>query len=652
MASQDSNHMLRTLTEKSLAGIYLVQDGKFCFINSNAASYGYYNKEELIGVKSDSVIHPEDRAMVKANARAMLRGERQAPYGFRIIAKNGQTRWIMETVTPFSFEGKPALLGNSMDITDRMEAEERLRESEILYRTIFETTGTATMIVEENTTVTLVNTEFEQLSGASKDYWEGKRSWTEFVHEKDRDRMLGYHYARRIDPDSAPRNYEFSLFDKKGNIREVLITISMIPGTKKSVASFAEITERRKAEERLRESEILYRTIFETTGTATIIVEEDTTVTLVNTEFEQLSGAPKDYWEGKRSWTEFVHEKDRDRMLGYHYARRIDPDSAPRNYEFSLLDKQGNVREVLITISMIPGTKRSVASFAEITKRRKAEERLRESEILYRTLFETTGTATIIIEEDTTISLVNTQFEQLSGAPKDYWEGKRSWTDFAHEKDRERMMKYHLKRRVDPDSAPRNYEFSFVDRQGNVREVIITTSMIPGTKKSLASFADITEREKTEESLRKREKELKDKTNELEELNAALRVLLKSREEDKIELENTVMSGLNKLVMPYIEKMRKGHLKGNELVCLNVIESNLKDITSPFMHKLSSQFLNFTPRELQVTNLINEGKTTKEIADFMNVSLATVEIHRHHIREKLGLTKKKTNLRTYLTSLK
>ena len=112
------------------------------------------------------------------------------------------------------------------------------------------------------------------------------------------------------------------------------------------------------------------------------------------------------------------------------------------------------------------------------------------------------------------------------------------------------------------------------------------------------------------------------------------------------------MSGLNKLVMSYIEKMRKEHLKGNELVCLNVIESNLKDITSPFMHKLSSQFLNFTPRELQVANLINEGKTTKDIADFMNVSLATVEIHRHHVREKLGLTNKKTNLRTYLTSLK
>jgi PAS domain S-box-containing protein len=457
----------------------------------------------------------------------MLRGERQSPYVFRILTKQGETRWVMETVTPFFFNGRPALLGNSMNITDRMEAEERLRESEDRYRTIFETTGTATIIVEEDTTVTLVNTEFEKLSGAPKDYWEGKRKWTEFVHDKDRERMLGYHYRRRVDPDLVPRNYEFSLLDRQGNVREVIITISLIPGTRKSVASFADISDRRRAEERLRESEDRYRTIFETTGTATIIVEEDTTVTLVNTEFEKLSGAPKDYWEGKRKWTEFVHEKDRDRMLGFHHGRRIDPESAPRNYEFSLVDMQGGVREVIITISLIPGTKRSVAS-----------------------------------------------------------------------------------------------------------------------------FVDITERKQAEEALKKNERDLQDKTHELEELNAALRVLLKRREEDKLELENNVISNLKKLVIPYIEKIKKGRLEGNDLVSLNVIESNLKDIASPFASRLSSEYLSLTPKELQVADLIKEGKTTKEIAEFLSLSPATVEIHRYHIREKLGLSRKKANLRTYLCSLK
>ena len=527
MDAVKNDRLLRTLTEKSLAGIYVVQDGEFRFLNANAASYAGYEVSELIGREAGSFVHPEDREMVKASARAMLRGERNSPYVFRILTKHGETRWIMETVTPLLFECRPALLGNSMNITDRMEAEGRLRESEDRYRSIFETTGTATVIVDEDTTVTLVNTEFEKLSGAPKEYWEGKRRWTEFVHGKDRERMLHYHQLRRRDPEAAPRNYEFSLVNMKGEVRDLIITISMIPGTRRSVASFVDITERKQAEERMRESEDRYRSIFETTGTATVIVDEDTTVTLVNTEFEKLSGASKEYWEGKRKWTEFVHEKDRERMLHYHYLRRTDPDEAPRNYEFSLVNRKGEVRDLIITISMIPGTKRSVAS-----------------------------------------------------------------------------------------------------------------------------FMDITERKQAEEALKKNERDLMDKTHELEELNAALRVLLKRREEDKLELENNVISNLKKLVMPYIDRLKNGRLEGNDLVSLNVIESNLKDIASPFVSKLSSEYLSLTPRELQVANLVREGRTTKEIAELMSVSPATIEIHRYHIREKLGLSRKKTNLRTYLSSLK
>ncbi|HNT57321.1 MAG TPA: PAS domain-containing protein, partial [Syntrophales bacterium] len=240
---REREQMLKTLTEKSFAGIYLVQDGKFRFVNEKAATYAGYEMDELLGIKADSVVHPEDRVRVKTNARDMLRGQRTSPYVFRIVTKQGRVRWIMETVTPLSYQGRPALLGSSMDITDRMKAEEKLRESEDRYRTIFETTGTATIIVEEDTTVTLVNSEFEKLSGAPKSYWEGKRRWTEFVHEKDVQMMLDYHRRRRVDPEGVPRNYEFSLMDREGNVREVLITISMIPGTKRSVASFADISE-------------------------------------------------------------------------------------------------------------------------------------------------------------------------------------------------------------------------------------------------------------------------------------------------------------------------------------------------------------------------------------------------------------------------
>ncbi len=149
----------------------------------------------------------------------------------------------------------------------------------------------------------------------------------------------------------------------------------------------------------------------------------------------------------------------------------------------------------------------------------------------------------------------------------------------------------------------------------------------------------------------RREAELQEKTRNLEELNAALRVLLKQRDEDRTELEENVFSVLNQLVMPSIEKLKKSPLKESDRASVRVIEAHLKEVTSSFVRKLSAEHLKLSPRELQMAGMIKEGSTTKEIADLMNISRATVEIHRHHIRKKLGLKGKKTNLATYLSSL-
>ena len=129
------------------------------------------------------------------------------------------------------------------------------------------------------------------------------------------------------------------------------------------------------------------------------------------------------------------------------------------------------------------------------------DEALRESEEMYRTIFETTGTAAIMVEEDATISLANTKFEKLSGYSGEEIEGKKSWTEFTAEDDLERMKEYHRLRRVDPDAAPTSYEYKFINREGNIRNCLITVSMIPGAKRSLGSIVDITERKEETERI-------------------------------------------------------------------------------------------------------------------------------------------------------
>jgi PAS domain S-box-containing protein len=133
-------------------------------------------------------------------------------------------------------------------------------------------------------------------------------------------------------------------------------------------------------------SEAKYRTIFENTGTATVIIEEDTTLSLVNRQFEELSGYSREEVEWKKSWTEFVIEEDLERMKKFHYSRRKDPESALKRYEFRFVNKEGNIRDIFLVIDVIPGTKRSVASLLDITERKKADQNLKDSEKKYKTL--------------------------------------------------------------------------------------------------------------------------------------------------------------------------------------------------------------------------------------------------------------------------
>jgi len=159
---------------------------------------------------------------------------------------------------------------------------------------------------------------------------------------------------------------------------------------------------------------------------------------------------------------------------------------------------------------------------------------------------------------------------------------------------------------------------------------------------------DITRSKRMEQALVKREKELKVKEQNLEEANAALRVLLKNLEEEKKEIENKVLFNIEKLVMPYLERLKMIEMDKRQAAYINVLESNLKNIISPLARNLSMRYAAFSPVEIQVANLIRQGKTTKEIAALLNIAKSTVDSHRYQIRRKLRIKGKKINLRSFL----
>ena len=164
------------------------------------------------------------------------------------------------------------------------------------------------------------------------------------------------------------------------------------------------------------------------------------------------------------------------------------------------------------------------------------------------------------------------------------------------------------------------------------------------------AFVDITKRKTAQKVSRRKQQELETKSKELEEVNAALRVLLKKREEDKTDIEEQVLSNVKNNIQPYLEKLKTGSLNKRQKICIEIIETNLNEIISPFARNLSSIYYHLTPQEIQIAGLVKLGKTNKEIAAIMSLSLKTIEFHRTNIRKKLGLKNRKANLRTYLLS--
>jgi DNA-binding CsgD family transcriptional regulator len=167
----------------------------------------------------------------------------------------------------------------------------------------------------------------------------------------------------------------------------------------------------------------------------------------------------------------------------------------------------------------------------------------------------------------------------------------------------------------------------------------------------VVSHEEITTLKLTEEALKKSQEELFEQKQSLEEANIALKVLLRQREEDKLELEKKVLTNVKDLVLPYVEKLKKANLKPKHRTLAEIIDTHLQDIISPLLQRLANAKILLTPQEMQVAGLVKDGKTSKEIADILNVSETTINFHRKNLRVKFGLTNQRANLRSYLLSM-
>jgi PAS domain S-box-containing protein len=429
-------------------------DGVWDFDVPNRKVYRSRRWKEMLGYTEDEItddqdewtnlVHPDDRQQSQENLIRHLKGEMPIYTSeHRIKCKDGMYKWILERgkVIRWSEDGRPLrIIGTQTDISDRKESEEAIKKSEERYRTIFESTATSNMILAEDTTILLVNSNFVKLNGYSKQEVENKMSWTHFVVEEDLEKMKQYHMKRRVEAGSTPRMYEFRGRIRSGEVRDFFASVAMIPGTRDSVVSLIDMTERKQMEDALKQSEERYRTIFESTATANMIVTEGTTILLVNSNFEKLTGYSRQEVENKMSWTHFVMKEELEMMKQYHMKRRGDPGSAPSSYEFKVKVRSGEIRNLFMSVAIIPGTRDSVASIIDMTDRKQAEESLKRSEERFRDIANLLPETVFETDENGIVTFVNqSSLKQFGFTQAEVDKGMNVMDAFALE-DRDRLI--------------------------------------------------------------------------------------------------------------------------------------------------------------------------------------------------------------------
>jgi len=396
------------------------------------------------------------------------------------------------------------------DITTRKLAEESLKESEYLLRESQKAAHIGSYSTDLRSRVWKASQELYNIFGIDNTYPHTLEGWSEMIHPDSRAELTEYHL--QVEKEKKRFDYEYKIVcPNTGEIRwvhglgELEYDNQMNPV--RMIGTIQDITDRKRAEESFRESEEAYRAIFENTGTAMILIEEDMTISMANGQFVANTGYPIDEIIGRMKWTDFAHPDDLKRMVEQHKLRRKTPEAALTVYEIRYLSKTRDLRYAFLNIQIVPGTKRSVASLIDITRRREAEKKLRASEEKFRSLAESSPLAIMLHQGDQWI-YANQAATEISGFSEEELYTMHFW-DFVHPDYRELIKQTGRNRQLGKE-VPRAYEFKIVAKNGEEKWVSLTGKSIQYEDKPTALIAviDITERIKAEEDKAKLEAQL------------------------------------------------------------------------------------------------------------------------------------------------
>lgn len=296
----------------------------------------------------------------------------------------------------------------------------------------------------------------------------------------------------------------------------------------------------------------------------------------------------------------------------------------------------------------------AIETLQDLTALREAEQALDTSEIHYRHLFECANDA-ILFFKNSSISVCNqkaldlfqrTRKEMIGISPLAISPAVQP--DGALSKE---TVEKTIAKALNDTSIVAEWRFLKKDGSPLDTEVSLTRFKVGNTPQALAIVRDITERKKMIDALEVRERELDEKRRYLEKVNLALKAALDHREVEKRAVEEHLLVNLKRFVFPYVEELYKCKIDADARAYANIIDTNLNEVVSHLSKNVFAKYIDFTPTEIRIADLIREGKNTKEIAELLGLAPSSVKWHRRNIRKKLGLTNNRLNLYAYLNTL-